>query len=40
MEYGHVTKQEMPKLLMVLVLDKEMEESYRTMRGGFEVMTR
>ena len=33
-------KEERPNLFMVLVLEKEMEESCRTMRGGFELMTR
>jgi hypothetical protein len=40
MEEGNVTKEEMPNLLRVIVLDKAMEESCRTMRGGFELMTR
>ena len=40
MEYGKVTKEEMPNLLMAMVLEKDMEESCRTMRGGFELMTR
>jgi hypothetical protein len=39
MEYGHVTKEEMPKLLMAMVLEKYMEESCRTMQGGIELMT-
>jgi hypothetical protein len=40
MEHGKVTKEALPNLLMVIVLDKAMEESCRTMRGGFELMTR
>ena len=39
MEYGKVTKEEMPKLLMAMVLEKSMEESCRTMPGGSELMT-
>jgi len=39
MEYGKVTKEEMPNLLMAMVLDKSMEESCRTMQGGIELMT-
>ena len=40
MEYGNVTKEEMPNLFMAIVLEKYMEESCRTMRGGIELMTR
>jgi len=39
MEYGNVTKEELPNLLMAIVLDKYIEESCRTMRGGIELMT-
>jgi hypothetical protein len=39
MEDGTVTKEEMPNLLMAIVLDKYMEESCRTMQGGIELMT-
>jgi len=38
MEYGKVTKEEMPNLLMAMVLEKYMEESCRTMQGGIELM--
>ncbi len=40
MEYGNVTKEYMSNFFMAIVLDKYMEESCRTMRGGFELMTR
>ena len=40
MEYGNVTKEYMSNFFMAILLDKYMEESYRTMRGGFELMTR
>ena len=40
MEYGNVTKEEMPNLFMAIVLEKYMEESCRTMRGEIELMTR
>jgi Transposase IS116/IS110/IS902 family len=39
MEDGNVTKEEMPKLLLAMVLEKYMEESCRTMQGGIELMT-